>query len=387
GTKQIQIISTANLPFAEINLDLPNINPTDPAYVLFTSGSTGIPKGVPISYNNINSFMNAFYALGYKIDENDRFLQVFDLSFDLSVMSYLAPLQIGACAYTVASGKTKYLATYALLEEQELTFALMVPSVLNYLKPYFDDIRLEKLRYSLFCGEALYEDMVSQWANCVPNALIQNVYGPTEATIFCLTYDWKADHSPEKAFNGIVSIGKPMKNMSAVVVNEKSELLAQGEKGELCLLGGQLTAGYWNNPEKNAQAFFITQINGVETVCYRTGDIAFVDKDGDFTFCGRVDHQVKVQGGYRVELSEIEHYARQFTNLNVAAVAKENAMGISQIYLFLEKYEGKMEELSNFMIEKLPSYMQPSKILNLDIFPLNVNGKIDRKVLKDSILN
>src|SRR5207245_2411953 len=109
-------------------------------------GSTGQPKGVPVSHKNLNAFVNAFFDAGYKLNENDRFLQMFDLSFDLSVISYLIPLLVGACVYTVGDEGIKYIKVAELLEEQEITFAMLVPSVLAYLRPYFTDIYCPKLR-------------------------------------------------------------------------------------------------------------------------------------------------------------------------------------------------------------------------------------------------
>ena len=163
------------------------------AYIFFTSGSTGTPKGVMISKNNVASFIEAFEAMGYDINETDRCLQMFDLTFDLSVMSFLVPLLKGACVYTIPKDKIKYGYIFELMEEKELTVALMVPSMLNYLRPYFDEIDCPKMKYSLFCGEALHLPIVQEWSNCLPNARIDNVYGPTENTIFCTSYTYKRD--------------------------------------------------------------------------------------------------------------------------------------------------------------------------------------------------
>ncbi len=379
----VTVINTSELNDCNISLTLPDVPDSENAYLLFTSGSTGVPKGVPISRANLKSFVNSFYSLGYNLTPDDRCLQMFDLTFDLSVTSYIIPLCEGACVYTVPPGGIKYSYVYSLLEEQELTFALMVPSIITYLRPYFKEIKLEKLRWSMFCGEALYDDIITEWAECIPNAKIQNVYGPTEATIYCLTYDWNSQN--HKNFNGIVCIGKPMKNMNAIIVDENDNEVKQGEKGELCLSGGQLTPGYWENTEKNKETFFNKTINDQETKFYRTGDLTFIDEDGDFMFCGRIDHQVKVQG-FRVELSEIEHFAREFLKgENVAAVAAQNVSGTTQIHLFLENFPGELTEIENYLKSKLPKYMVPSTFTNLPSFPLNVNGKIDRRALLISI--
>ncbi len=354
---------------------IPNIQLSDFAYILFTSGSTGKPKGVPLTHENLWGFMDSFFALGYELSEEDRFLQMFDLTFDLSVMSYLAPLLVGGCVYTVGNETIKYMSIYSLLEDHELTFTLMVPSMLSYLRPYFDEMEFSKLRYSLFCGEALYAEIAEEWKQCLPNGKVENVYGPTEATIFCLTYDCTNE---TKQYNEMVCIGKPMKNVTAIAVDENNQPIKQGEKGELCVTGAQITPGYLNNPEKNAAAFF--DLDGVRY--YRTGDNVYQDEDGDYMYCGRTDYQVKVKGGFRVELNEIEAHTRHHTHLsNIAAVAQNNDMGIAQIFLFVENYEGNTDELSSYLKTQMPDYMLPERIINVSSFPLNNNGKVDRKQL------
>jgi len=377
---EIKIIHAERLAATNARIEVPRVHGGEAAYMLFTSGSTGVPKGIPISFSNIEAFIDAFCALGYDLSQDDRFLQMFDLTFDLSVMSYLVPLTLGACVYPVDENEIKYLAVYKLLADHEITFALMVPSMLAYMRPYFEDIKLGGLRYSVFCGEALYEDITREWSQCAPNARIQNVYGPTEATIFCLAYDWNRSRGGEKATKGIVSIGKPMKHTKAIVVDDALVPAERGIKGELCLSGGQLTSGYWNNPEKNKSAFFTCpeEQNGR---FYRTGDLAYVDREGDFVFCGRTDYQVKIQG-YRVELHEIEHYARQYgQGYSVAAVAHENRTGQTVIHLFVENGSQSALEMTDFLKTKLPPYMIPAGVTSLDQLPLNSNGKIDRKKL------
>lgn len=344
------------------------------AYILFTSGSTGVPKGTPITYHNLGSFVDAFFALGYITSEHDRYLQMFDLTFDLSVMSYLIPLCTGACVYPVPDKGMKFMTVYSMLEEHEITFALMVPSILSSLRGYFDEISLPAMKYSLFCGEALHKDLALEWMKCVPNAVIKNVYGPTEATIFCLTYTVDAQAEVIEN-NGIVCIGKPMQGMGAIVADENNMPLADGEKGELCLTGNQLTPGYLD-PEKSKPVFFVH--NGVRH--YRTGDIALRLADGNFIYCGRADHQVKIQG-FRVELGEIEHHARTMYACNAVAIPVSNAQGMSQIDIILEKEAADKEEIIAGLKTRLPSYMVPTEVHFILPFPLNVNGKTDRKAL------
>jgi len=377
----LAVIVTSELPEVEIDYSCPTEKEDDTAYVLFTSGSTGVPKGVPISQKNFTAFIDAFFALGYTIDENDRFVQMFDLTFDFSVVCYIAPLVIGACIYPIRSGGIKYVSVYTTFEEHQITFACMVPVTISYLRPFFSEILFPKLKYTLFCGEPLYYDIALEWLKCTPNGKVINAYGPTEATVFCMVYDFDPEKGKTKSFNGVVAIGKEMDNMKAIIVDEHNDPLPQNEKGELCLSGPQVTPGYWKNDEKNYKSFFTLSTNGREEIFYRTGDLGTIDKDGDFFYLGRIDFQVKIQG-FRVELGEIEYHVRNFTNIgNVVALPTQNKLGTTQLHLFLENYTGDFKEIGDYLATKIPVYMIPSSMSSIQLFPLNKNGKIDRKKL------
>ena len=356
-------------------------NDSDIAYILFTSGSTGRPKGVPITRGNLAAFVQAVWDMGIDINENDRCLQCFELTFDLSVFSYLIPLLSGACVYTVPSNVIKYSHIAELLEDFELTVALMAPSTINYLRPYFDEIEVPSLRYSLFCGEALHEDVTSEWAKCVPNARILNVYGPTEDTIFCTYYEYQRSGN-NKSHNGVLSIGKSMTSGDVAIVNDDGNEVKQGELGELVLHGRQLFNGYWKNEEKTKEVFMV-RADG--KMYYKSGDLCFYDEDGDIMYSGRKDFQAKIQG-FRVELGEIEHHAREILkDINVVCVAFENNQNLTEIAMFIEANEFDTADLLSKMRNKMPPYMIPSKILFEPSFPLNINGKIDRTTLKEKV--
>jgi acyl-CoA synthetase (AMP-forming)/AMP-acid ligase II len=250
----------------------------------------------------------------------------------------------------------------------------MVPSVINYLKPYFGEMNLPKMRYSLFCGEALYHETLSSWAQCIPYAKIENLYGPTEATIFCLRYAWQRGEPPHPQGKGIVPIGSPIEGMGAFISNDNSV----DKAGELCLHGAQVTFGYWNNPAKTAEAFG-TMNN--EKQFYRTGDLCKIDQAGNFLYLGRIDNQVKIDG-HRVELEEIEFHTRQFCgDKQVMAAVNTSEEGFHSILLFIESEKELNKGLEEYLKKYLPDYMIPKEIIIARLFPLNSNGKVDRKAL------
>jgi D-alanine--poly(phosphoribitol) ligase subunit 1 len=380
----IAVIETQKLQFESPNLEPKIVSDETLAYILFTSGSTGKPKGVMISRKNVGAFMKSFWETGFQITENDRCLQCFDLTFDVSVQSYLVPLTKGACTYTIPHDQIKYSYVYGLLEDHQLTFGAMAPSMIRYLRPYFDEINIPSMRYSILTAEASPVDLIDEWANCIPNAEIFDFYGPTEATIYC-TYHKYAREGINKQLNGMLSIGKPMPGLKAIIIDDDRKSLDVNQKGELCISGDQVTPGYWKNPEKNKESFFEMEIDGTQTRFYKTGDSSYFDKDGDIMLAGRLDYQVKIQG-YRIELGEIEYHAREFLKGNNAiAIAFGNLMGNTEIALFIENVAFDLIPLKSYLDTKLPYYMIPTRFEFESDFPLNTSGKVDRIKLKANL--
>ena len=357
-----------------------HVTDSDLAYILFTSGSTGIPKGVTISRGNIAAFINSFWATGIQINENDRCLQCFDLTFDVSVQCYLSALIKGACVFTVPYMEGKYLYVAGLMEEYGLSFAVMAPSMLRYMQPFFEQIDMTKLKSCILTAEACPKKLLE----CIYtyNSQIQlfDFYGPTEATIYCTYYEL-SNNGLNKDLNGIISIGRTLKNVSSIILREDGTECKCNEKGELCVAGLQITPGYWNNIEKNSSSFFEYKLDGRFVRFYKTGDLCYKDEDGDIMYSGRIDNQVKIQG-YRIELGEIEFQAREFLpNKNIVCLAKE-INDIVTLFLVIEGEEFATQELISYLGSKLPSYMIPTHILFIKEFPLNSSDKVDRRKMK-----
>ena len=350
------------------------------AYIIFTSGSTGVPKGVPISRSNLDSFYYSYKQLNWDLNESDKMLQMFELTFDVSVVSFLYPLTLGASVYTVGHKDIKHFKVASLLEDESLTFAAVTPSLLQLLSPYFGDIHLPHLKYLVVAAEASQVEVISKFRMCAPHATFVNLYGPTEATIYCCCY--KIPKEDIKEYNGMIAIGHPFTGTEAVIVDEKGERLAIGEKGELLISGPQVMGGYLNNPEKTSEAM-IESPSG--EIFYKTGDLCIMDEEGDIFYCGRKDHQVKIQG-FRIELSEIENTANKFLNFSRNAIAitfNQKGAGDS-IALIIEGRGGiDTESLKAYLQTELPYYMIPREIQFFDKFPINNSNKIDRKKIKE----
>ena len=383
--EDVPVLSTASLDGEGAGLEpISGIAEDALAYILFTSGSTGKPKGVQIMRKNVAAFMDSFWDTGIEITDGDRCLQCFDLSFDVSVQGYLVPLTRGACCYTVPHGQIKYVYVSGLIEDHQLTFGAMAPSMLRYLRPYFDEIDASSLKTCILTAEACPLDLVEAWYECACNTEIYNFYGPTECTIYCTYYKLSRD-GENKKLNGSASIGRALSQCVSLIIDEKGNECAPGEKGELCIAGDQVTKGYWNNEEKNASSFFTRQVDGKTLRFYHTGDLCMEDADGDLLLSGRMDHQVKIQG-FRVEMGEIEYHAREFMNgTDVVCLAFENAEKLTEIAMFIESKEFDTTDLISFMRSRMPSYMIPTRIYCVPVFPLNLSEKTDKVKLKSLI--
>ncbi len=362
--------------------DWKEVSEDDLAYILFTSGSTGTPKGVQLSRKNIATFMDSFWKTGITITPEDHCMQVFDLTFDVSVQSYLVALTRGACVYTVPYGQVKYLYAASLIQEQKITFGAMAPSMLTYLRPYFDEFDATSMRQCILTAEACPVDLMEDWYKCAPNVEIYDFYGPTEATIYC-TYYKLTRGGKNLSLNGIISIGRPMANVQAIIIDEDGNIIPEKSgaehKGELCVAGDQVTPGYWKNEEKNTSSFFMR--DGVRY--YHTGDLTYWDESGNIMYSGRIDQQAKIQG-FRVELGEIEYHAREYFNKEkrVMAIAFQNDKNLTEIALFIESAELDTKDLITYMRSKMPHYMIPTRMIFIENFPLNKSEKVDRNALK-----
>jgi D-alanine--poly(phosphoribitol) ligase subunit 1 len=376
----VKILRPGMVPSETIQGDafvLKEYDPEQLAYILFTSGSTGKPKGVPINYGNMGSYLTKMVTDPlFQYSQTDRFIQMFELSFDPSVFSIMVPLYVGATCYVVPDSGVVFHHIFNMLEDHKITVALFIPSVINFLKPYFKEIDLPDLRYSMFCGDALHDSVAKGWQLCCPNAAIHNWYGPTETTVICTVYPVlpNADNS----VNDIISIGKPLENVTAILIDDDDKLITDlNIKGELCFNGDQVINNYWHNEAADAKSFMLHP--ETQQTFYKTGDICFLDDQGNYHFSNRKDFQVKING-YRLELAEVEHYARKDVNVNQAVVVKKNDQ---EMVLFVETKDSAFneEELTSSLKSFLPWYMIPGKIVALKQMPYNQNMKIDRAAL------
>lgn len=358
---------------------LENVSEGDLAYILFTSGSTGKPKGVTLSRKNIGTFIDPFWKSGIHLNSTDRCLQCFDLTFDVSVQCYLVALISGACVYTVPYGEGKYLQVASLVDEYKLTFAVMAPSMLRYMQPFFTQIDMSSIKQMILTAEACPKNLLETAYKYCKDVVLYDFYGPTETTIYCTYYKLNREGN-NKELNEIISIGKPMANCIGFILDENQKELPTGEKGELCIAGDQVTQGYWKNDEKNASSFFYLEVNGEMLRFYHTGDLCYKDDDGDIMYSGRMDNQVKIQG-FRIELGEIEYHSREIAKRNTVCIANDED-GINVLYLFIEGKQMDTKPIIDYMKSKMPHYMIPSHIQFIESFPLNNSDKIDRPRIK-----
>ena len=231
----IQLLDTSEIEEAAFELTIPDVDKDSYTYMLFTSGSTGKPKGVLVRHENLAKFVSLYFDKRYyDLSEKDRFLQVFDWTFDLAGMMTFVPLAMGACTYVLPEEGIKYYNIISMLMEHEISVSVIVPSTLLYLRPYFDEVELPSMRYSMFCGEPLLHSLMEEWSGCLlPSAVIQNVYGPSECPGASSIYVWDNATSSSQSVNGIVPIGKPVPGMEFYLLNDHKEVVKQGETGPL----------------------------------------------------------------------------------------------------------------------------------------------------------
>jgi amino acid adenylation domain-containing protein len=386
GLTAVRVMTRADLATRTPLATLPDTSVDGIAYLLFTSGSTGIPKGVPVTHRNVRHFLD-FVSARYNVRPEDRFSQTFDQTFDLSVFDLFAAWDNGACV--CALQPLDLLAPARFVTRHGVTVWFSVPSLAalmrkkNLLKPNV----FSSLRWSLFCGEPLPRASAEAWQAAAPASIVENLYGPTELTVACLTHRWDPAGSPAQCLNDIVPIGRPFDGLTAVVLNDDLQTVPAGEAGELCVSGPQTVPGYWNAPDKTAERFVVVAgPDGRQERFYRTGDRVRELESGEYVYLGRTDHQVKVLG-HRVELSEVEGALSRNGGVTQAValgwpVRDGSAEGL---VAFVTGTGLDPQGLTRSVRDVLPDYMTPRAVLVLETLPLNVNGKIDRNALRQRL--
>jgi amino acid adenylation domain-containing protein len=351
-------------------------NDINPLYINFTSGSTGIPKGVVISHRSVIDFINNFTDL-FNFNDSDIIANQAPFDFDVSVKDIYSSICVGATLVIIPksyfSNPSKLLDYICMNNVTTLTWAVSALCLittfhgLDYKVP-------DKVDKVIFSGEVMPVRHLNMWIEKLPNAMFVNVYGPTEITCNCTYYIIDKTKQYDK-----IPIGKNFPNEKVFLLDKDNKLITNiNEAGEICVSGTCIGLGYYNNKEQTEKHFMQNPLqNNYIEIIYRTGDLAYYDDDYDLVFNGRVDFQIKYQG-HRIELEEIEKAIMSFDNIDRACCIFEEEK--SKLYGF---YIGDVDkkELHSKLKEKLPSFMIPSKLIKVDYFPITKNGKIDRKEL------
>ncbi|PCJ07279.1 MAG: hypothetical protein COB16_11680 [Rhodobacteraceae bacterium] len=377
-----QILSS-NVP-TSTRRDLPRLHDNPYAYVLFTSGSTGQPKGVAIRHSNLEAYLQATFAVT-DYNHQDRMSQNFDLTFDLSAHDMFVCWRAGGHLIVPSAADLERPADY--LHSHNITCWFSVPSLAQKmrLQGAVQPGSLSNLRLTLFCGEALPVDLAQDWARATGQR-VENWYGPTEATIACTRYQLPADPEQIQGRFNLVPIGIPLPGVQTLVLKEDGSPAAAGDSGELLVTGPQVADGYVGDADKTAKAFVLP--TGRSAIHYRTGDRVETEEDGNLQFIDRIDNQIKIRG-YRVELGEIEAVLRSHAagcNAVVVALPLKSAIPTSLVGV-VEGWEGPGRQLKQAIEGHLPDYMTPSRVLVMKHFPKNASGKVDRGAIGQRVVS
>jgi amino acid adenylation domain-containing protein len=353
------------------------LSPSNLAYVIYTSGSTGMPKGVMNEHLGVVNRL--FWARDYyNLNEDDVLIQKTTFSFDVSVWELLLPLQVG-CKLVIAKPEGHKDSDYLikLIKEHQVSMIHFVPSMLSMFLLDTESATAVALKNVVCSGEALKTSQVIEFQKKLPKACLSNLYGPTEAAIDVTS--WIAPSGFKNTAN--VVIGKPVANTQIVIVDEHMKLVPIGVIGELCIGGIQVSRGYLNLPELTEDKFIANPYyNGN---LYKTGDKARWLADGTVEYIGRSDAQVKIRG-YRIELGEIENQLQEIEDIVKAVVlVNETEAGDKQLIAYIVSHKKEeLAEVKKSLLDKLPEYMVPAQLLQIEKIPITNNGKLDKKALK-----
>ena len=355
---------------------------TDPIYIMFTSGSTGEPKGVTVPHRGAVDYA-LWVQRTFNIDENTKLGNQAPFYFDNSIFDIYSMLLTGAEMNIIPEKLFMFpskLPEY--IRDNHITTIFWVPTVMINVanSGVLEEIKMPELKTVAFCGEVMPNTQLNVWRKHHPDAIYANLYGPTEISDVCTYYIVDRPFLDSEP----LPIGKACENMRIIILNDKNEIAKTNEQGELCVIGSGVSLGYWNKPDISDKVFVQNPANPFyEERIYRTGDLAYINDEGLIMYDGRIDNQVKVKGN-RIELGEIECAAMCVSGVRGACAVfdAEN----ERIVLFVESCESLvLRKFNNELKQYIPKYMLPSKLVVMDKFPHTANDKIDRVTLKKSL--
>ncbi|MGP5430418.1 D-alanine--poly(phosphoribitol) ligase subunit DltA [Enterococcus malodoratus] len=389
-TAEIPVVSPTELAqiftTQQAQKDLQPVTDDETFYIIFTSGTTGVPKGVQISHKNLLSFTN-WDLKDFGIESGMRFLSQAPYSFDLSVMSVYPALCSGGTLVPMEKAVINdFKKLFSFLPNLALEVWVSTPSFMDIclMEKTFDGEHVPSLKIFQFCGEELPRKTAEELLRRFPNAKVFNTYGPTEATVAMTQIEVTQD---VLAKYDRVPIGY-IKEDTEVLIYDEDQEAAAGEAGEIIIKGPSVSKGYMNNPEKTAAAFF--EIDGVPA--YHTGDAGRLQADGLLLYEGRIDFQVKLHG-FRIELEDIDHHLEKVSYVKQATVVpKYQEHKVQQLVAYVVANENDFEKayqltkaIKEELSEGVMDYMIPQKFVYVDQLPLTANGKIDRKRLINEV--
>lgn len=352
---------------------------TDPIYIVFTSGSTGIPKGVVACHRSVIDYIENLSDL-LRIDENTVFGNQTPLYVDACLKELYPTLKYGATTYIIPKSLFMFpLKLVDFLNEKKINTVCWVVSALTMISAFgtFEKAKPEYLHTIAFGSEVFPIKQFKLWRQNLPKARFINLYGPTECTGMSCYYEVDRDFELDEA----IPIGRPFKNTEIILLDDEDKEAKKGEVGEICIRGTSLTLGYYKNFEKTNEVFVQNPLNSsYPELIYRTGDLGKYNDRGELVFVSRKDNQIKHMG-HRIELGEIEVVANMQEDIKSACCIFDEVK--KKIILY---YVGDISkaEVAAFLKQKLPRYMVPNVIENIESMPLTSNGKINRVLLKES---
>jgi amino acid adenylation domain-containing protein len=356
---------------------------TDPLCIINTSGSTGTPKGVVLNHRSFIEFTEVSQEI-FNFSNEEVIGSLSPLVFDIYSFELCMLMAKGSTLFLVPEHLSAFpVKILELLKEHKVSFIFWVPTIMVNIANMnlLESVPLPDLKIVWFAGEVFPTKQFNYWKRTLPHSLFANLYGPIEITLDCTYFIVNREITDDEP----LPIGIPYRNTDILILNDKDELINEGEEGELCVRGTSLAMGYYNNPEKTSAAFVQNPLNtSYPEIIYRTGDIVAKNVFGEIVFKGRKDSLVK-HLGYRIELGEIEHVI-----VNTLKIAKNGCVVYQtqrkEITLFYESpTDISLADFRKQIATILPKYMIPTVYIRLDEMPRNTNGKIDRLLLKNQI--